>query len=103
MCLAVPGKVISIEGESPQLRKGKVDFGGVAREVNLAFVPKVEVGDYVMVHVGFALAQIDETEAYRVFEYIDSLEQGKPLPLDHPHVHHGTGASLEEQVHEIRR
>lgn len=103
MCLAVPGKLLSIEGDTPLTRVGCVDFGGITKEVNLAYVPKAEVGDYVMVHVGFALAKIDEEEAYRVFEYIDSLEQGKPLPLDHPHNHRGVEEDKEEHLHEIRR
>jgi hydrogenase expression/formation protein HypC len=96
MCLAVPGQLLSIEGETSLTRQGWVDFGGVKKKVNLAYVPKAVVGDYVVVHVGFALAKIDEAEASRIFDYIDSLEQGKPLPLDHPQV-------KEEGAHEIRR
>jgi hydrogenase expression/formation protein HypC len=55
MCLAVPGKIISIQGEDPLSRIGKIDFGGVLKEASLAYVPEAEVGDYVIVHVGFAL------------------------------------------------
>jgi hydrogenase expression/formation protein HypC len=73
MCLAVPGKVVSITGDDPILRSGMVDFGGIRKEVNLSFVPEAEVGDYVLVHVGFALNTIDEGEANRVFQYLDEI------------------------------
>ncbi|MEA5508681.1 HypC/HybG/HupF family hydrogenase formation chaperone [Crocosphaera sp. UHCC 0190] len=63
MCLAVPGKVVSISGDEPLLKKGKVSFGGVIKEVSLAYVPDVKIGDYVIVHVGFALSILDEEAA----------------------------------------
>lgn len=63
MCLAVPGKIISISGDDPLMRSGKVSFGGVIKEVSLAYVPDVQVGDYVIVHVGFALSKVDEEAA----------------------------------------
>ena len=75
MCLAIPGKVISISGDDPLLRSGKVDFGGVLKEVSLAYVPEVKVGDYVIVHVGFALSRVDEAEANQVFEYLREMEE----------------------------
>jgi hydrogenase expression/formation protein HypC len=75
MCLAIPGKVISISGEDPLLRSGKVDFGGILKEVSLAYVPEVKVGDYVIVHVGFALSRVDEEEANQVFEYLREMEE----------------------------
>jgi len=84
MCLAVPGKVVSIKDEDPLLRMGTVDFGGIRKDINLSFVPDAEVGDYVLVHVGFALNTIDEREADRVFQYLDEmgelgeLEDGEP-------------------------
>ena len=84
MCLAVPGKLVSIHGDDPILRVGTVDFGGVRKDVNLAFLPEAEIGDYVLVHVGFALNTIDEFEANRVFQYLDTigelgeLEDGEP-------------------------
>jgi hydrogenase expression/formation protein HypC len=62
MCLAVPGKVVEITGEG-ELRMGKVDFSGVQREACLAWVPEVQEGDYVLVHVGFAISRIDEAAA----------------------------------------
>jgi hydrogenase expression/formation protein HypC len=63
MCLAIPGKVISIEGVNPLEKKGKVSFGGILKEVSLAYTPEVKIGNYVIVHVGFALSIIDEEEA----------------------------------------
>ena len=74
MCLAIPGKVIEI-GESPEwLRTGKVDFGGVVKEVSLALVPEAVIGDYVIVHVGMALAKVAEDEAQKVFAYLRQME-----------------------------
>lgn len=74
MCLAVPGKILSIEGEEPILRTGKVQFGGIVKEVHLAYLPEAKVGDYVIVHVGFAISIVDEKEAIRVFEYLREME-----------------------------
>jgi hydrogenase expression/formation protein HypC len=72
MCLAVPGKLISTNGEGLE-RTGRVSFGGVIKEVSLAYVPEAKIGDYVIVHVGFALSTVDETEAERVFSYLEQL------------------------------
>lgn len=74
MCLAVPGKVLSIEGAEPILRTGKVQFGGIVKEVHLAYLPEAKVGDYVIVHVGFAISIVDEKEATRVFEYLKEMD-----------------------------
>jgi hydrogenase expression/formation protein HypC len=74
MCLAVPGQVISIvEGAIPELRSAQVDFGGVRKQINLAFTPEADTGDYVLVHVGFALTVVDEAEAKRIFEDLKML------------------------------
>lgn len=73
MCLAVPARIISISGDDPVLRAGRVDFGGIVKEVNLAFVPEARIGAYVLVHVGVAIAVIDEDEAARVFETLEEL------------------------------
>ncbi len=81
MCLAVPGKILSIAGDEPLLRAGKVSFGGVIKEVNLACVPEANVGDYVIVHVGFALSVVDEEEAGRVFEYLRQMEELSELQV----------------------
>ncbi|MGE3807508.1 MAG: HypC/HybG/HupF family hydrogenase formation chaperone [Gemmataceae bacterium] len=74
MCLGVPGRVVETYHEHEMLM-GKVDFGGVLRRVCLAHVPEVQVGEYVIVHVGFALHRIDEAEAQRVFELLDEINQ----------------------------
>jgi hydrogenase expression/formation protein HypC len=73
MCLAVPGKIVSIEGEDSILRSGRVDFSGIVKQVNLAYVPEAKIGDYVLVHVGFAINIIDEEEAQKVFEYLREM------------------------------
>lgn len=77
MCLAIPGKVEEIATENG-LRVGRVNFGGVVKRVCLDYVPEVEVGDYTIVHVGFALSKIDEDEALRtldVFRQMGVLEE----------------------------
>jgi hydrogenase expression/formation protein HypC len=76
MCLAVPGRIEAIEGEDPLERRGRVDFDGVRREVQLAFVPEAEPGDWVLVHVGLAITRIDEAEAERLLADLASLEPG---------------------------
>jgi hydrogenase expression/formation protein HypC len=73
MCLAVPGKILSIEGEDQISRCGKVSFGGIVRNINLAYVPEAKIGDYVLVHVGFAISTIDEAAAQEVFEYLRQM------------------------------
>ena len=74
MCLAVPGRVVEImDGGDIAFRRAKVDFGGVRKEINLAYTPEAEVGKYVLVHVGFAISVIDEAEAQRVFQYLQEL------------------------------
>jgi hydrogenase expression/formation protein HypC len=72
MCLGIPGRVIEIRDESG-LRMGRVDFGGVRKEACLSYVPEVELGDYVIVHVGFAISQVDEEEALRTLELLSTM------------------------------
>jgi hydrogenase expression/formation protein HypC len=84
MCLGIPGLVVSREQEG-DLLMGRVDFGGVSRSVCLEHVPDAEVGDYVLVHVGFALSRIDAAEAHKIFELLRELDQltelsGEPDP-----------------------
>jgi hydrogenase expression/formation protein HypC len=80
MCLAVPGKIATIViEENFGFRHGKVDFGGIRKEVCLDYTPEARVGDYVLVHVGFALSIIDEHEAHRVFEALRQLDQLEEL------------------------
>src|SRR6188472_1834683 len=73
MCLAVPGKILSIVGEDPLQRAGRISFGGIVKEVNLAFVPEAKVGDYVVVHVGLAISTVDEEEAERTLQYFREM------------------------------
>lgn len=72
MCLGIPGRVIERHLEH-EILMGKVDFGGVVKSVCLEHVQEAQVGDYVLIHVGFALAKIDEEEAKRVFELMDEM------------------------------
>lgn len=84
MCLGIPGRVRSIE--AGELRTGKVEFGGIVKGVCLEYVPEARVGDYVIVHVGFAISRIDEREAERVFDALQEmaelgeLESGRQEP-----------------------
>ena len=73
MCLAIPGKVLAVSADDPILRTGRVDFGGIIKEINLAYTPEAGVGDYVLVHVGFAITVIDEAEAEKVFVHHDRI------------------------------
>jgi hydrogenase expression/formation protein HypC len=82
MCLAIPGKIASISGDDPLMRTGKVDFGGILKEVSLAYVPEATVGDYVIVHVGFALSRVDEAEAQQVFAYLREMQELSELEPD---------------------
>ena len=73
MCLAIPGKILSISGDDQLTRVGRIDFSGVVKQASLAYVPEVKIGDYVIVHVGFALSKVDEAEAEKVFEYLKQM------------------------------
>ena len=68
MCLGIPGKIEEITNAVPLERSGKVSFGGIRKDVNLAYVPEAGIGDYVIVHVGFAIGKIHAEEAMRVFQ-----------------------------------
>lgn len=82
MCLAVPGQILEISrDEALGLVTGKARFGGIVKEVNLTYTPEAEVGDYVVVHVGFALSRIDEEEAREVFRTLEELGQTAELEI----------------------
>ena len=83
MCLGIPGKVIETHREYEVLM-GKVDFGGVLKRVCLEHVPEARPGDYVLVHVGFALSMIDEVEALRVFAFLDGMDDLGELRVPSP-------------------
>ena len=72
MCLAIPGKVVEFH-ENEGIRMSKVDFGGITREACLEYLPEVELGDYVLVHVGFAISRMDAEEAARTFELLEQV------------------------------
>ena len=80
MCLAIPGQIKSITAQLDEtFRIGRVSFGGVMKEVNLAMLPEANIGDYVLVHVGVAISLIDEAEANRTFEYIKAIGELEEL------------------------
>ncbi len=76
MCLGIPGKVVEVY-DRDGLPMGKVQFGGIFKEACLAYTPEVRVGQYVLVHVGFALSQIDESEAQEIFSYLKEIVQAE--------------------------
>ena len=76
MCLAVPGQIVSfVDQDDPFLRSGKVSFGGVIKQVSLACVPDAQVGDYVLIHVGFAMSKVDEQEAAEALAMLELMGQ----------------------------
>jgi hydrogenase expression/formation protein HypC len=74
MCLAIPGKVLS-DFDQNGMRMAKVQFGGIVREACLAYVPETQIGDYVLVHVGFAISRLDEEEAQRTYQLLKEMDQ----------------------------
>ena len=84
MCLGIPGRVVSIEANPLGMTQGRVSFGGITKEVCLAYVPGVEVGDYVVVHVGFAISRIDEQEAAEVFRLLERMNETAELAIPQP-------------------
>jgi hydrogenase expression/formation protein HypC len=75
MCLAIPGKLLEISTDPNGVRMGKANFGGIVKQVCLEYTPEVERGDYVLVHVGFALSKVDEEEAARTYQALARMEQ----------------------------
>lgn len=86
MCLAIPGKVIEFH-ESNGVRMAKVDFGGITREACLEYVPETKLGEYVMVHVGFAISKVDEEEAARTYQYLEQMDQLTEILDSEPEEH----------------
>ncbi len=84
MCLAIPGKVLEIARDSAGVRMGKTNFGGIVKQVCLEYTPEVECGDYVLVHVGFALSKVDEAEAQRTYKVLEELNQLAEIKSDSP-------------------
>ncbi len=75
MCLAIPGKLVEIALDAQGVRMGKANFGGIVKQVCLEYTPEVVLGDYVLVHVGFALSKVDEEEAARTYKALEELQQ----------------------------
>jgi hydrogenase expression/formation protein HypC len=75
MCLAIPGKLTEITEDPYGVRMGKANFGGIVKQVCLQYTPEVQTGDYVLVHVGFALGKVDEAEAERTYQALADMEQ----------------------------
>ncbi len=89
MCLAIPGKIVEIlDAEDSMSRSGKVSFGGILKEVNLACVPEANTGDYVIVHAGVAISVLDENEAQSVFEYLEQIDELGELEHEQESVRH---------------
>jgi hydrogenase expression/formation protein HypC len=84
VCLGIPGRVVSIEENPLGMTQGRVSFGGITKDVCLAYVPGVAVGDYVVVHVGFAISRIDEDEAAEVFRLLESMNETAELKIPQP-------------------
>ena len=91
MCLAIPGKVTELHA-STGFRMGRIDFGGISREVCLEFLPEAGIGDFVLVHVGFAMSIVDEAEAARIFKDLEDMDELAEL-----------GAAVLEREDEERR
>jgi hydrogenase expression/formation protein HypC len=75
MCLAIPGKLIEITENPEGVRMGKANFGGIVKQVCLEYTPDANMGDYVLVHVGFALSKVDEEEAARTYALLEEMKQ----------------------------
>lgn len=75
MCLAIPGKILSITGDEVMNRTARIEFGGIVKEACLAFLPEAAVGDYVLLHAGVAISKVREEEAQRIFEYLEKIDE----------------------------
>ncbi len=84
MCLGIPGKVIDIQPNAAGITMGKVDFGGIVKEICLAYVPDVKIGEYVIAHAGFAINTLDENEAREVFETLKQMDDLAELQIPQP-------------------
>lgn len=84
MCLGVPGRVVAVEEDALGMRMGRVDFAGIVKSVCLAYTPEAREGDWVVVHVGFAITTIDEGEAGRVFRFLEEMDDLGELDIAQP-------------------
>jgi len=90
MCLAIPGKIVAFH-ERNGVRMGRIDYGGITRDACLEYVSDAVMGDYVMVHVGFAISKVDEQEAARTYQYLAEMDQLAEIEMPEPE----TGPKLE--------
>ena len=88
MCLAIPGRISSLH-DSTGVPMAKVDFGGITREACLSYLPDARIGDYVLVHVGFAISKVDEEEASRTYRYFSEMDQFSELEDGDPDLGEG--------------
>ncbi len=104
MCLAIPGKLIEISTDANGVRMGKANFGGIVKQVCLEYTPEVMKGDYVLVHVGFALSKVDEAEAARTYQALERMQQLTELEVpDVPELEEvGPNRHPEQSVAESR-
>jgi len=83
MCLAIPGKIVAFH-ERDGIRMGKIDYGGITRDACLEYIPDAVMGEYVMVHVGFAISKVDEQEAARTYKYLAEMDQLAEIEMPEP-------------------
>ncbi len=93
MCLAIPGQVIEVK-EVQGVKMGKANFGGIVKQVCLQYTPEVQIGDYVLVHVGFAISKVDQEEAARTYKLLEEMNQLTELSV--PEVDTGTNDAKKE-------
>lgn len=79
MCLAVPGEILSIDDGEPILRKARVRFGGIVKEISLALLPQAKQGEYVLVHAGVGISVVNDAEADKIFEYLEQMGELEAL------------------------
>jgi len=79
MCLAVPGEILTIDGGDPILRKARVRFGGIVKEISLALLPEAKQGEYVLVHAGVGIGVVNDAEAEKIFEYLEQMGELEEL------------------------
>jgi hydrogenase expression/formation protein HypC len=90
MCLAIPGKLIEIAADANGVRMGRANFGGIVKQVCLEYTPEVQLGDFVLVHVGFALGKVDEAEATRTYKLLEDMQQlGELAEPNEEELNHG--------------
>jgi hydrogenase expression/formation protein HypC len=101
MCLAIPGKVMEIKEDAAGVRMAKANFGGIVKQVCLEYTPEVKTGDYVLVHVGFALGKVDEAEASRTYKALEELDQLGELNVPEVNPPNDSLARMGGTIHEI--